>query len=244
MHKLIRADMLRMQRRWSKLILLANLPSAAVAAAVLIINLIVLPNAPASVCIIYETVFKALYIACAYSFTVTLILSAAETVSLGGHERSTYIELFESQLIVSRHVCTRIEKGRAVYYKQLWIVNLDDVEEVVCTGSSITIKARARYFNQRSDWLECECGPDGRLHFDRWWYDNNGGKAVTTVSFRDDYTYSDNIARRIILRSRKYKAKQQRRSEFRQRMLEIAARNKQTGKELDVRYKRSTRVFR
>ncbi|MGN0666174.1 MAG: hypothetical protein ACI4KF_06570 [Huintestinicola sp.] len=243
MHKLIHADKKRIAQSYKRLLFLLNLPSAAVGLSLVIIVNVVLRDADVPITI-YRVLFYALYAAVVISFIATLTVSVAETLSLRGHGSDTYIEIFDSEMIVSRYSGTGLDNGKLCSYKDLWVIDLNDIENVTCTRNKMIITSKARYFYGKSEWLGYEQGENGDPDFDFWWYNENGGQIIQKVEFKDVYTYSDRIAQRIIFCAEKYKQKQLRRQEFRQRMLEIAGRTKKAGQGLEPRYKRSERVFR
>lgn len=241
---MIHADIKRLERKYGRLIFLLNLPSIAAVISLLIIVYAVLRGAENVPAYIYRTVFFVLYCSAVYSFVVTLAVSVIETLVVRGHKNDTYIEIFNSVMVVSRHSGTGVENGSLCDYKKLWVIALADIEKVSCLRSKMVISAKARCFEGKSRWLGYETDEKGDIDFDYWWYNENGGENLQNVEFQDVYTYSDRIAQRIIFCSEKCREREIRRQEFRKRMLEIAGRSKKAGRGLEPRYKRSERVFR
>lgn len=237
MHKMIRSSQRRIGRRYDRILFAFNIPSLTVAAALLIISRLIMARMeiPDG---FYEIYFGAVYIAVAYSFAVTLAVTVRANMRLRGHGKYTYMEIFESQMIVSEYVSTVFFGGKFHDYRRLWIINLSDIEQVTCTRNKVIIKSKARFMEQRADWLDYS-EEDGKVSFDFWWYDDYGGEKVETVEFADNYFYVERAAQRIIFCSQKQKEREIRRSEFRKRMLEIAGRSR-----TERRKKPKERVFR
>lgn len=237
MHKMIRSSGRIIGRRFDRILFAFNIPSLTVAAALLIISRLIMARMeiPDG---FYGIYFAAVYIAVAYSFAVTLVITVNANMRLRGHEKYTYMEIFDSQMVVSEYVSTVYFQGKFHDYRRLWVINLADIEQVTCTRSRIVIKSKARLIEQRADWLEYS-EEDGRISFDYWWYNDYGGELVETAEFADNYFYAERAAQRIIFCSQKQKEREVRRSEFRKRMLEIAGRSR-----TERRKKPKERVFR
>lgn len=223
-HKMIRASSRVISRRYSKLLWLLNIPSLTMGGALWVISELVLSNmdAPAEV---YRMFYGALYLTVLYAFLVTLIVTVAQNRSLRGHSKYTYIEILGEQMIVSEYVSSARGADGIIDYKRLWVVPLAEVEQVTCTERKMIIKAKARFMEDRADWLCYTPDEMGRADFD-YWYFTAGGRQVEQIEIRDNYFYADAAAQRIIFSSEKQKAKELRREEFRRRMLEVAARNR------------------
>lgn len=238
MHKMIRCDIKRIRRRYDRLIFLLNLPSMALAAAMLIIAYVIFPNM-AIPDDLYKAFFLILYICCAYSFIVTLISSVITGLREKGHSKYTYIEILGQQMVVSEYRSSALIDGMICDYRKLWVIELSDVDSVVCLRNKTLIRGKARCLEQRADWLDYEYDEKGMIHFERWWFDDNGGEQVNSVGIIDVYKYIERVAQRIIFCSEKQKKRIIRREEFRQRMLEIAGRSRS-----ERRKKPKKRVFR
>lgn len=234
---MIRASSRVISRRYSKLIMLLNIPSVTMAGALWVISALVLENmdAPAEV---YRIFAGVLYLTAAYAFLTTLLVTAAQNRSLRGHGKYTYIEILGEQMIVSEYVSSVWGADGVIDYKRLWVVPLSEVEQVTCTERKMIIKAKARFIEDRADWLCYTPDGQGRADFDHWYF-SRGGRQVEQIEIRDNYFYAEAAARRIIFDSEKQKARELRRDEFRRRMLEVAARNK-PGR----RRRKKERVFR
>lgn len=236
MHKMIRSSSRIIGKRFNKAMVMANIPSMALAAAMLVISLVIIRNTRAPD-LLYSLLFLSLYITLAYSFAVTLVISGLASRSIEGHKKYTYIEILGEQMIVSEFAGSVRENGERKDYQRLWVMNLADVEQVACKRTKIVIKAKARKIEQRADWLEYVSDENGRAVFDYWWYNNGGGEDTGSVEIRDNYFYAERYAQRIIFCSEKQKETRIRREEFRRRMLEIAGRKHN-------RKKKKERVFR
>ncbi len=237
MHKLIRCSERKISRRYNLLLLALNIPSITAAAVLAVISLLIIRNfyIPDE---LFGIFFTVLYCASLYSFAVTLMISAVATVKINGHKKYTYMEILGEQMIVSEYTSTVYEHDGFVDYRRIWLINLADVEQVTCTRNKIIIKGAARRIEQRADWLEYSSDELGRVDFDYWWYNDNGGDSIHSVEFKDNYTYAERAAQRIIFCSAKQKDYQLRRDEFRKRMLEIA------GRKNKGRKKKKERIFR
>lgn len=238
MHKMIHSSDRIIGRKFNRAIFALNVPSMTAAVILAAVSMIVIRNmhvAPE----LYKIFFGVLYVTAAYSFAVTLVSSAIADRRIRGHKKYTYIEILGEEMVVSEYMDSAYENGRICDYRRMWVVALSDVEQVTCTRSKIIIKAKARKFEQRADWLDYSADEFGRVNFDYWWYNGGGGENIQSVEFKDNYTYAERIAQRIIFCSEKQKAREIKREEFRRRMLEIAGR-----KPGERRRKKKERVFR
>lgn len=237
MHKLIKCDLRKIGRRYDILLLGLNIPSITAAAVLLIVSRLILikMEAPSD---FYEIFFGVLYAAAAYAFLVTLAVTIFANRRIGGSKRNTYIEILGEQLILSEYISTAVIDGKKYDYKRLWIINLADISEVVCTRNKITVKGKARRIEERADCLGYT-EQSGRAVFDYWWYTENGGSIFKSAEIKDDYFYAERIAQRIIFCSERQKKREIQRAEFRRRMLEIAGR-----RGTNRRKKPKERVFR
>ncbi|MCM1578328.1 MAG: hypothetical protein NC078_05970 [Ruminococcus sp.] len=235
---MIHSDQRKIARRYNKLLLLLNIPSVTMGSALTIVSLLIIGKmeAPPE---LYRMFYGVLYVTLMYALGVTAAVTAAMNRSLRGHRLYSYIEILGEQMIVSEYVSSARNNGELTDYKRIWVVKLADVEQVTCTERKMIIKTKARFIEDRADWL-CYCDDgQGRADFDHWYF-NNGGKLVDRVEIRDNYFYAEAAARRIIFSSERQKVREMQRDEFRRRMKEIAARNK-PGK---GRRRSKERVFR
>ncbi|MDE7293952.1 MAG: hypothetical protein K2N72_05975 [Oscillospiraceae bacterium] len=237
-HKMIRSAERVIAKRYNKLLLLLNIPSVTMAGALTIISLLIIGQmeAPPE---LYRMFYGVLYITLLYAFTVTAVVTAKMNRSLRGHGKYSYIEILGEQMIVSEYVSSARNEGELIDYKRIWVVSLADVEQVTCTERKIIIKAKARFMEDRADWLCYDDDGQGHAEFDHWYF-NTGGKQVDSVEIRDNYFYAEAAARRIIFCSERQKVREMRREEFRRRMIEVAERNKS----VKGRRKKKERVFR
>lgn len=236
MHKMIHCNPKIIGKRFTIALLLANIPTAASLVTLLTISQLILKNtdAPDE---LYRIFFLVVYITLLYSFLITLVISHRASRQINGHKKYSYMEIFREQMIVSEYVCTIREYGELCDYCRIHLINLADVEQVMCNGKKIVIKAKARKIEQKADWLRYECDDMGMVSFDYWYYNTDGGEIIQSVEFRDDYTYAERYAQRIIYCSELQKKRVIRREEFRRRMMEAAGKRKD-------RKKKKERVFR
>lgn len=223
MRKMIKVNERRLAAKYNRRIFLVSLPAVSVLISLLAVVLIFVvflgSELPAEM---YRTVFYAAYAACTYCFVVCFIGSATEEILLRAHREHTYIHISGPTMIVSQHARTVYRDGRWIHYKKMWVVKLAEVKAVECIRNHITITAPARYFNENADWLSYSESENGGVKFDRWWYDQNGGKPVDTIEITDFYTYGERIARHITNCAEKVRLRDEQRESFRRRMLEIA----------------------
>lgn len=221
MVKTFKVNEKKLTYRYNKRLLLLNIPALAIVASILIIVYLIL-NRQGTPLILYRAVFYTLNGALAYSFFTCFIGSVIASAKIKGHKNNTYIEILNSDMVVSQHMHSYIINGRIVDYKKLWVINLKDIESASYYKGIITITGPARLFYENSDWLKYDCDDRG-ISFKHWWYNDNGGKNVQTVEFKDYYTYGKSIVKRILYCQRKYYEREQRRQRFREEMLTIAA---------------------
>ncbi|MBQ5331701.1 MAG: hypothetical protein J6K92_00350 [Oscillospiraceae bacterium] len=236
MHKMFRCDNKKLSRGFDKIMLAVNIPSLTAIAALSIIYLLIIKrvSVPDDFFRLFITCF---FFTCAYSFAVSVIVAVIANLRLTGHRKYTYIEIAGEQLVISRYVYTSSGDRGLTDFRRLWVMNLSDVEQVTCTRSRIIIQGKGRFFEAPAEWLDYSAGNSGKIDFDYWWYDEYGGSEVSSASFPDSFFYAENIAQRIILHSERQKKREIRKSEFRKRMLEIAAQRR-------TRKKPKERVFR
>ena len=235
----------RILSKYNRIIFLLNLPSLSIILSLFIIVLIFFVFNHGDVNIpdvIYRSIFYGTYYCVAYSFIVCLIASIVSDILLKAHSEHTYIEISDSQLVISQHYQTVFTDGKMTSYKKLWIIDLKELQSIECVKDHIIIHAPARYFNERADWLRYESTDNG-IDFDNWWYDSNCGKKVQTVEITDYYTYGERIAQRIEYCSAKVIDREARREQFRREMLEIAKSTKHK-RGISDKYKPKFRTFR
>ncbi len=222
MHKMIRINEKRLKAKYNRRIFLFALPSLSVLVSLLIIVLLFVvkleTELPQSM---YRTIIYLAYYAVAYGFIVCLTGSVLESILIKAHREHTYIQIADSIMIISQHSQTVFVDRKWVHYKKMWVVRLADVESADCIRNHITITAPARFFHENADWLGYTKNDEG-ISFERWWYDSNGGENVSSVEITDFYTHGERIVRHILHCANKVRSRQQKRNEFRQRMLEIA----------------------
>lgn len=222
MHKLFHINEKKLAFRFDRMQLILNIPVFAAAAALLIIVNVVmrLMSAPVE---FYRAVIYALFFVTAYSFIVALLITIISTNSIRANKKYSFIEITGGSIVFSQHEKTvRTDKGKKEYVK-MWVMKLSDVEDVSASGSFLVIKGKARFFCLPEDWLTYTVNENGSIEFEHWWNDSYGGEIVHTIKIKDNYTFGERILRRILLCAEKQKITEQRREEFRRRMLTIAA---------------------
>ncbi|MGN0691396.1 MAG: hypothetical protein ACI4K7_03500 [Oscillospiraceae bacterium] len=222
MHKLFHINEKKLAYRFDRTQLILNIPVFAAAAALLVIVNVVmrLLSAPME---LYRAVIYAVFFITAYSFIVALFITVISTGSIRANKKYSFIEITGGSIVFSQHEKTvRTRKGKKEYVK-MWVMRLSDVEDVGTSGSCLVIKGKARYFCLPEDWLKYSVNENGSIEFERWWNDSYGGQIVHSVKIKDNYTFGERILRRILLCAEKQKITEQRREEFRRRMLTIAA---------------------
>ena len=222
MHKMIRVNEKRLAAKYNRRIFLAALPALSVLISLLIIVLIFVvklgTDLPQQM---YRTIIYLAYASIAYGFVVCLIGSILEEILIRAHREHTYIQITDSVMIASQHYQTVFRDWKWVHCKKMWVVKLAEVENAECIRNHITLNAPARYFNEDASWLGYTRTDEG-IAFDRWWYDKNGGKNVTSLEITDFYTHGERIVRHILHCADKIREREQRRARFRKEMLEIA----------------------
>ncbi|MDE5577064.1 MAG: hypothetical protein K2J11_06730 [Oscillospiraceae bacterium] len=222
MRKMIRVNEKRLTAKYNRRIFLAALPAVSMLVSLLVVVLLFVTGLDKELPQeMYRTIFYAAYAACAYGFVVCLVGSAAAEILIRAHREHTYIHISGSVMVVSQHTRAVCHDGKWVHYKKMWVIKLADVTNVECIRDHLTINAEARYFNEDARWLGYSETEDG-ISFDRWWYDVNGGRIVSTVEVTDFYTYGDRIARHIDHCANKIRERDLRRERFRREMMEIA----------------------
>jgi hypothetical protein len=222
--------------RYNRILFLVNLPSISMIIAIFIIVMLFYVRGSVSIPeIMSEYVIYGVYFCVLYSFAVCLTGSIISGIFVKSHKKHTYIEISDSCLILSEHSTTVYCDKQLQCYKKLWVMDLNDIENVECLTGTIQITGKARYFDQKAEWLAYERTENG-VDFDNWWYNVNGGQEVHTVEIRDYYTNGERIAKRIRFCADKVTERTRKREEYRQRMLEIA-RNTKHKKGISDKYK-------
>jgi len=223
MDRVMRINEKRLARKYNIRILFVNLPAISVALALLVIVYVfIYKNTHRPPDFLYRAVFYSFYAITGYSFAVCLAGTVISSVLIKAHKEHTYIEISDSLLVVSQHMQTVYRDRRFAHYKKMWVANLNDVTDAVCVKNRITITGKARYFYEDCNWLKYVKTENG-ISFERWWYDQNGGKTVNSVELIDFYSFGEHIAKRILRASHKVRERTRRREEFRRKMLAIAA---------------------
>lgn len=223
MHKIMHVDEKRLARKYNFRIFFVNLPAISVALALGAVVYIFIYKSPEPPPVfLYRAVFYSFYALSGYSFISCLIGTVISEIMIKAHKENTYIEISDSLMVVSQHMRTIFSDGKFKHYKKMWVMNLNDVEDAVCIKNHITITGKARYFYENRDWLKYKNNENG-ISFDRWWYDSNGGKFVSSVDLIDFYIFGERIVKRILHASDKVRERARRREEFRKHMLGIAA---------------------
>ncbi len=215
----------RLASVFDRRLFLANIPPMSLMTALLVIVIISVTadmNIPS---VIYKSIFYGTYFCIAYSLIVCIITGIFAYISIKAHKEHTSIEISDSLLIISELYQTVRCEGKLRHYKKLWIIDLNDVEDVEYVKNYIIIHGKARYFCQDAEWLGFERTENG-VDFDNWWYDSNGGKTVDTIEIHDFYTDGERIAQRILFCRDKIAERTRRREEYRRQMLEIAKNTK------------------
>jgi len=219
---MIRVNEKRLAAKYNRRIFLAALPALSVLISLFIIVLVFIVRLGTTLPQqMYRTIFYLAYASVAYGFVVCLIGSVIEEILIRAHREHTYIQIADSVMIVSQHCRTVFRDWKWVHYKKMWVLKLSEVENAECVRNHITLNAPARYFNEESDWLGYHRTDEG-IEFERWWYDNNGGKLVSSFEITDFYTHGERIVRHILHCADKVRDREQRRARFRQEMLAIA----------------------
>ncbi len=238
--RMIRVSEKRLAARYSRRIFLASIPALTVLISLLAVVVVFVIYLDADVPQeVYLTIFYAAYASTAYGAVVCLIGSIMEDILIKAHRENTYIQISGSVMVVSQHSRSAYIDGKWVHYKKMWVIDLADVENVECIRNHLTIKTKARYFHEDASWISYHKTDDG-ISFDRWWYNENGGKNVDSVDITDFYTFGDRIADHIDHCAGKSRQRELRRQAFRNEMLEIA-KNVKRPQRLPDRYKEPER---
>lgn len=235
MQKMIRVNEKRLAAKYNRRLFLAEIPAVSIIVSLFAVTVVFVYCLKAAMpAEMYRAIFYAAYAACAYGFVVCLIGSVLEEILIRAHREHTYIHIAGTVMVVSQHERTVFQEGKWVHYKKMWVVNLGDVENVECIKNRLTITAKARYFNENAAWLGYRREGEG-IAFDRWWYDQNGGRDVSVIEITDFYTYGERIARHITCCANKTRERANRRMAYHAEMMAIA-KNTYHPKKLRDRY--------
>lgn len=221
MHKLIKVNEKKLLIKYNKRLFLFNLPAISIVLTLLMMTFLPLGERPP---MYYRFTFAMLNAACAYSFFVTLAGFYIINSRIRAHRKDTYIEIFRSDMIVSRSMGAIF--GKSEGFRKLWVINLEDIEEASCCKGIITLTGKARLITGRGEWLGYSCDDTDGLRFDNWWYDDNGGENVTSVEIGNLFTNPERVAERITLMSERVKERKKRFLSYRSRMLELSEKSK------------------
>lgn len=217
-NRIYRVNTNKLAAKYNRALLIVNLPSIAAVLTLLAVTLI---NDGKPLTIFnYKVNFYILTAAVAVAFFTSLFSAVLTNPVLKGHSKETYIEICGGDMVISQFVESAKCEGRHLCYKKLWIIKMADIEDVFYTGRYIVISGKARLFTERSDRLRYSRTENG-IEFEHWWYNENGGQTLDYIQFRDYYPHGKWLTRRIFNTSEKYKAQQERRRKFNDRMMNI-----------------------
>ncbi len=149
---------------------------------------------------------------------------------IDAHKKNTFIDICGDTLIVSIHSQTVLHRFKKVYYKNLYVVRLTELEKPVFTKGRITLKGKVQSYLDKSDRLRYSPSNVGIL-FDNWWYNYNY-KSLDSITFHDYFVNTPNMLRFVSRASLYEKRKIQKKREFHQKMLDLASNAKRSQKRL------------
>ncbi|MEG0614709.1 MAG: hypothetical protein RR540_03055 [Oscillospiraceae bacterium] len=172
----------------------------------------------------YATIFTILSIALGFSFFSVLIGSGLASYRLKGNCSATFVEVTNDKVIVSVFKQKWGFGKKADIYKTLYVADLKAISDIYFYNKKLVIIAAARAISTKSHWLSYHTDERDNFHFDRWWYDANGGKSISHIIIPDVFFSGERIAKTIQVSSGKAKEMALKHKEFREHMLAIANR--------------------
>jgi energy-coupling factor transporter transmembrane protein EcfT len=221
MDKIFRINERKLTIRYNLRIFFAALPAAGIIfTAFLLTFAIIIPFPGQLPLTVYRLLFPILSWSVLYAAVVVTIGSIIETILLRAHKKNSYIQIKGRYLIISEHVQTVFNRGKAVSYKKLYVAEIKDIKDIICKRDSITFVIPADFYSDRADFLEYDFDETGTIKFKFWLADET--TRVNSFTVNDGFTHAERIAQRIFLVAGNVRERNARRERFRREMLERA----------------------
>ncbi len=169
----------------------------------------------------YSFFFTVLTISLGFSLITVTVGSYIATVKINGHKKHTFVEIRGKFLIISEYKETSFLSPHEDDYKELFVIKLDEIEDIYLFGKKIIIIAPTRYILQRADFLEYSVS-GGDFAFRGSWDLSCAGEMREGIEIPDFFKRPMAIAKATERCRERFLEKQKRRDAFRSHMLSVA----------------------
>ena len=207
-----------LKNRYNSRIFMLNIPTVSTG---LTLAMVVLFSKGEETIKYYNLIFGLTSLILIYSFVIVGIGSYISAKRIKYNCKDTFIDVVGEYLVVSEFTDARFNRGKMQEYKRLWTIKLSAIEDVYYYDRDIVIMGKGRLIEEQADWLNYSVGRDGP-DFEKWWYNENGGKTVHSIELRNKFKYPERIVRVIEHSSGVMRKKEEKRREYREHMLKIA----------------------
>ncbi len=177
MNKIVLFDTKEIRRRATLIYILLAMPFFLVS---LILSFWLTSGFPDS----YGFLQMTLYICISVNIIVSIFYILFAFPYLMSHKKHSFIDISKRCVIISitkRSVFS--EKLKKVRYKELYVIEYKDMENIFLKNDHIYIKGKIKYFYEKnSRLLYSYSTKDGYLEFDTWWFNYNPTKVFSKKS--------------------------------------------------------------
>lgn len=169
----------------------------------------------------YSFFFTILTICLGFSLITVTIGSYIATTKLNGHKKHTFIEIKGKFLVISEYRETSFLSPHEDDYKDLFVIRLDEIEDIYLFGKKIIIIAPTRVISQRADFLDYSV-ENGDFILGGSWDLSCAGELREGIEIPDFFRRPMGIAKAIENCREKLLEKQRKRDAFREHLLSVA----------------------
>lgn len=169
----------------------------------------------------YSFFYTILTISLGFSLIAVTVGSYISTVKINGHRKHTFVEIKGKFLIISEYRETSFLSPHEDDYKEIFIIRLDEIEDIYLFGKKIIVIAPTRYILQRADFLEYFIS-GGDFVFGGSWDLSCAGEMREGIEIPDLFRRPMAIAKTIERCRERFLEKQRRRDAFREHLLSVA----------------------
>lgn len=169
----------------------------------------------------YSFFFTILTICLGFSFLTVITGSYIATTRINGHKNHTFIEIKEKFLIISEYKETSFLSPHEDDYKELFVIRLDEIEDIYLFGRKIIIIAPTRVILQRADFLSYSI-ENGDFTFCGSWDLSCAGEMREGIEIPDFFRRPMGVAKAIEASRERILEKQRKREAFREHLLSVA----------------------
>lgn len=155
---------------------------------------------------------------CVFTFTLLLIILFFCKNLINAHKVNTFIEVCGNTLIISRYSQTVFSGFRRIYYKNIYVMKLSEVEKISISKGNIFISGKIRAIYDKADRLHYSY-TDKDIQFDCQWYDYNSNKEMNVIRIPDVFSNTPRLLKILRHASSFEKARIERRKQYHEQMM-------------------------